>query len=97
MSRYDISEVKTILVDGTQQLSLQDIFPFLVLLRRLVRLVVCPSDELLALSTLNIPDDVLASRHAALLGFAWCNVDDFAEEKCFAMLASKVLVKQGQR
>lgn len=67
------------LSDLAQQLCLQYVFPFFVLLGLLECLVIGPSDELFALTTLNIPNNVLARRHTAFFGFANRNVDDLVE------------------
>ena len=78
-------------INRTQQLSLQDIFPLLVLLARLVRLVVFPPHRLLALPTRDVAHDVSARRHVAFRGFALSDVDDGVEEEGFAVLAAEVL------
>lgn len=56
-------------VDRAQQLRLQDVFPLLILLRRLIRLIILPAHCLLALSTHDIPHHMPASRHVALYSF----------------------------
>lgn len=79
------------LIDLTQQLLLQDIFPFLVLFGALVRAVVLPADNLFALTTADVADDVTAGGHVAFAGFALLDVDDAVEEVGFAVLAAEVL------
>ena len=79
------------LIHRTQQLRLQYEFPFLVLLRRLKRLVVLPPHRLLALPAHYVPHDVPARRHVAFVGVRLRNVDDGVEEVGFAVLAAEVL------
>lgn len=74
-----------------KQLSLQNKLPLLIFLRRLVRLVVLPTDGLLALAARDIADDVAAGGHVSLGGFAGVDVDDGVEEVGLAMLAAEVL------
>lgn len=75
----------------THQLLLQDILALLVLLRALVRAVVLPAHDLLALATADVADDVAAGNHVALAGLAELDVDDAVEEEGFAVLAAEVL------
>ena len=79
------------LIHRTQQLRLQYEFAFLVLLRRLVRLVVLPPHRLLALPAHYIPHDVPTRRHVAFAGVRLRNVHDGVEEVGFAVLAAEVL------
>ena len=74
-----------------QQLRLQDVFPLLVLLIRLIRLIVLPSHRILALPARNIPHYVSASRHVAFCGFALGYIYDGVEEVGFAVLAPEAL------
>lgn len=82
---------KRLLTNHTQQLFLEDILPFLVLLAGFIRLVVLPTDGLLALPARNIAHDVSPGGHAAFDGFGLGDVDDRVEEKRLAMLTSEVL------
>jgi hypothetical protein len=75
----------------TQQLRLQDEFPLLVLLARLIRLVILPPNRLPALPTHDVPHDVTAGCHVAFCSFAQGDVDDGVEEEGFAVLAAEVL------
>ena len=79
------------LIHRTQQLRLQYEFAFLVLLRRLVRLVVLPPHRLLALPAHYIPHNVPTRRHVAFAGVRLRNVHDGVEEVGFAVLAAEVL------
>ena len=79
------------LIHRTQQLRLQYELAFLVLLRRLERLVVLPPHRLLALPAHNIPHDVPTRRHVAFVGVRLRNVDDGVEEVGFAVLPAEVL------
>ena len=79
------------LIHRTQQLRLQYEFAFLVLLRRLERLVVLPPHRLLALPAHDVPHNVPTRRHVAFVGVRLRNVDDGVEEVGFAMLAAEVL------
>ena len=76
-----------------EQLSLQDVLSFLVLLSRLERLVVLPAYRLVALSAGNIPHDVSARSHVPLAGIARRDVDDVVEQVRLAVLAPKVLIQ----
>ena len=76
-----------------EQLSLQDVLSFLVLLSRLERFVVLPAYRLVALSTGNIPHDVSARSHVPLAGIARRDVDDVVEQVRLAMLAPEVLIQ----
>lgn len=82
-------------IDRAQQLRLQDIFPLLILLTRLIRLVVLPPHRISALSTEDVPHDVPAGRHVAFGGFAQGDVDHGAEEEGFAVLTSEILEGSG--
>lgn len=57
------------LVDRTQQLSLKDEFPLLVLLRHLKRLIILPPDSLFTLPALDIPHNVFARGHMSFYRF----------------------------
>ena len=67
------------LVDRTQQLSLKDKFPLLVLLRHLKRLIVLPPHRLFTLPALNIPHNVFARSHVSFyrfrLGYVYYRVE----------------------
>lgn len=76
---------------GAQQLRLEDELALFVLLRRLVRAVVLPANNLVALPAGNVAHNVSAGRHAAVAGLAEVDVDDLAEQKGLAMLAAEVL------
>ena len=84
------------LINLTQQLRLQNELPLFVLLAIFIRLIVFPSHCLFALPAADIPNDMAPRCHVALIGFAVDDVDDFAEEVGFAVLAAEVLVV-GQR
>ena len=77
-----------------QQFTLQNILPLLILLRVLIRLVILPTHSLLALSALDVSDEMFAGGHAALAGFGLDDVDDVLEEESFAVLAAEVLVRR---
>lgn len=79
------------LVDGDEELGLEDKLALFVLLARLVGFVILPADDLLALSAGDVADDVAASCHAALSGLAGLDVDDRVEQVRFAMLTPKIL------
>ena len=79
------------LIHRTQQFRLQYEFAFLVLLRRLERLVVLPTHRLLALPAHYIPNDVPTRRHVAFAGVRLRDVHDGVEEVGFAVLAAEVL------
>ena len=81
-----------------QQLRLQDVFPLLVFLIRLIRLIVLPPHRLLALPARNIPHYVSTGRHVAFCGFALGHIHDGVEEVGFAVLAPEALrwAKMGQ-
>lgn len=81
------------LVHRTKQLGLKYKFSLLILLIRLVRLVVLPAHSVFTLLAADIPYDVFARRHVALVGGAFVYIDDFGEEVGFAVLAAEVLVK----
>lgn len=74
-----------------EKLCLEDEFPFLVFLRRLVGLVVFPADSGLAVAAGDVADDVLACGHGSFEGFARIDVDYGVEEVGFAVLAAEVL------
>lgn len=67
------------LVDRTQQLSLKDEFPLLVLLRHLKRLIILPSHSLFTLPALNISHNVFARSHMSFyrfrLGYVYYRVE----------------------
>lgn len=76
---------------SAQQLGLEDVVAFLVLLGVLVRLVVLPADRLLALGAADVAHDVAAGGHVALDGLGLGDVDDGVEEVGFAVLAAEIL------
>lgn len=75
----------------TQQLRLQDVFPLLILLGCLERLVVFPAHRLLALPTCDVPHHVPPGRHIPLHGFGLGDVYDGVEEVGLAVLAAEIL------
>lgn len=79
------------LVHLAEQLGLQNELALLVLLRRLVRLVVLPADNLAAAATGDVAHHVPARRHIALGRSARFDIDHRVEQVRFAMLAPKVL------
>jgi hypothetical protein len=79
------------LCDCAQKLGLKDEFPFLVLLRSFIRLVVLPANCLLALPAMDVPHNVAARCHITLAGLALSDVDNRVKEVGFAMLATEVL------
>lgn len=79
------------LVHIGKQLGLQNELALLVLLVGLIGSIVLPSDHLLALAAVDVPDDVAARRHVALAGFTGLDVDDRVEEVGLSVLASEVL------
>ena len=80
------------LCDWAEELCFEDKFPFLILLGLLKRLIVRPSNELVALPTPDIPHDMLAGCHISLFRLARYVVNDGVEEICLSMLAAKALV-----
>lgn len=78
-------------INRTQQFRLQNKFPLLVLLGRLIRLIIFPPHRLLALLAVHVPNLVAAGRHVAFDGFRLRGIDDGIEEEGFAMLAAEVL------
>ena len=79
-------------INLAQQFRLQNELPFLVFLAVLIRLVVFPSYRLLALPAADVSNDMSASRHVALIGFAVDDIAHLAEEVGFAVLATEILV-----
>lgn len=79
------------LCDIAKQLYLEDVLPLLVLLGRLKRLVVLPAHRLMALTTCNIAHDMIARGHLSGRRFTSHDIDDVAEEVCFAVLTTEVL------
>lgn len=67
------------LVDRTQQLSLKDEFPLLVLLRQLKRLIILPPHGLFTLPALDISHNVFAGGHMSFyrfrLGYVYYRVE----------------------
>lgn len=88
-----IDSPPTTLVNRTQQLRLQYIFPLLILLTLLIRLIVLPPHRLFALLARNIPHDMPSRSHIAFGTFALRGVDDGVEEVGFAVLAAEILSK----
>lgn len=82
-------------IDLTQQLRLQYVFPLLILLRRLKRLIILPPHRLLALPARDVPHDMSPGRHAPLDGLSLRDVYDGVKEVGFAMLAAEVLLGGG--
>ena len=74
-----------------QQLGLQNVFAFLVLLGVLKRPLILPTHEMPTLSAVYVPYDVPSRGHISLCGIAGVDVDDVFEEEGFAVLASEVL------
>ena len=64
------------LANVAKQLMLKDELALLVLLRVLIRLVILPPDNLFALSTLDVADNMTAGRHVAFARLASLDVDD---------------------
>jgi hypothetical protein len=79
------------LVDLAKQFGLENELALLVFLRRLVRLVVFPTDGLLALLAANVSYDMSTGGHVALARLAGCDVDDVLEQIRLSMLATEVL------
>ena len=79
------------LINLTQQLLLQNKLILLILFRTLVRAIVLPPDDLLALAAGDVAHDVAAGGHVALGGLALLHVDAGVEEVGFAVLAAEVL------
>jgi len=73
-----------------QHLGLEDILALLVLLARLVRLVVLPAHDDLAVAAHDVAHDVLARRHVAFGRLSLRDVDDLLEEVRLAVLAAEV-------
>lgn len=80
--------------DGAEQLGLEDVFSFLVLLVRLVGLVILPSDGFVALSAGDVAHNMSARRHVPLARVALRDIDNGAEQVCLAVLATEVLHHQ---
>lgn len=78
-------------MDLDEQLRLEDEFPFFVLLRLFVRPVIFPTDSVLTLPAPNVPDEVFAGSHVALILLQLVDVDDHFEEEGLAMLTAKIL------
>jgi len=76
--------------DVDEQFRFQDKLALLVLFAHLVRLIVLPAHDFLALSAANVADDVAARRHITLHRVRLLGVDNGREEVRFAMLASEV-------
>lgn len=74
----------------TQQLRLQDIFPLLVLLARLVGFVVFPTDRLITLLALDVSYNMPAGGHVSFHRFRLLDIDDRGKEECLAMLAAEI-------
>lgn len=74
-----------------EQFCLQDIFPLLVLLRRLVSLIVLPPDRLLALLARNVANDVAAGRHVSLAWLSRVDIDHVVEQVCLTVLSAEIL------
>ena len=83
--------VMLFLGDITQQLSLENKLPLLVLLGSFVGLVIFPAHRFFTLMTGNVTHDMPPSCHIALDWFAGIDVDDFVEKVGLTMLATKVL------
>lgn len=79
------------LAHHAQQFFFQYKFPLFILLTGLVCFVILPAHRLLALPAVNITDNMPSGGHATLHRFRRGNVDDIAEEVCFAMLAAEIL------
>lgn len=79
------------LVNGTQQLSLQDVFALLVLFRRFKSLVVLPAHRLLALPAVDVTHHVPARRHVAFDRLGLRNIHHGVEKVGFAVLTAEVL------
>jgi len=73
-----------------QQFCFQDEFALLVFLASLVGFVVLPSHSLLALSTGDVADDVLACCHGAFACLAGNIVHDVVEKIGFPMLTTEI-------
>lgn len=78
-------------VDVAEQFCFQNVFALLVFFSRLVRLVVLPSDRLLALSAADVSYDMSSSSHVALASLALVDVYDVVKEESLSMLATEVL------
>jgi hypothetical protein len=78
-------------VNCAEQLGLQNVFALLVFFSSLVRLIVLPSDCIVALPAIDVPHDMPACCHAAFRGIVEIDIDNVAEQIRFAMLATKVL------
>ena len=78
-------------IHRAQQLRLQDEFPLLVLLTRLVRLIVLPPHRVLTLPARYIPHNVPASGHIPFCSVPESNIHNSIEEVRFAVLTAEVL------
>jgi hypothetical protein len=79
------------LCDVAEKLGLENKFALLILFRRLVCLVVFPSNDLGALAAGDVSNDVATGGHVALARIAGVDIDDIVEEICLTVLAAKVL------
>jgi len=70
-----------------EQVSFQDVFPLLILLRRIVGLIIFPPEGDAALDTIYISHRVVSSRHLAIARFAFDDVHHSLKEICPAVLA----------
>jgi len=69
-----------------EQVSLQDVLAFFVLLRRLVCLVVFPTKSGTAFAAIYVPDSVVTSSHWTIIGFSLDNVDNSVKKVRSSML-----------
>src|SRR5262249_20422770 len=85
------SDVARISTHVHEKLRLQDELPFLVLFAHLVRFVVLPTDDFLALPTAYITNDMASRRHIPLDRIGFLCIDDCREKIRLAVLPTKVL------
>lgn len=74
-----------------EQFRLKNVLPLLVLLTRLKRLIILPSDNLIALAAHDVANDVFSGRHIAFGGIAGMDIHDLLEEISFPVLTAEVL------
>lgn len=75
------------LLDIDEKISLEYVFALFVLLRLFVGTVIFPAKDSGTFDAKNIADSMVASRHLAVIWFAFYDINDAIEEICTAMLA----------
>lgn len=78
-----------LLLDIDEKISLEYIFALLVLLRLFIGTVIFPAKDSCTFDAINVPDGVVASRHLAVIWFAFYDINNAVEKICAAMLAIK--------